>query len=201
MDLVRIGVSISQKPCSSKILADRERNAVAKADIAPATAAGADRDSDTAAARLRRPAIVFRDLKRRRLRFVEQPELARQHFDLAGGEFGIDRLRRAAFDEPAHADHKLRPKPLGLRQQLLVVADDDLRDAFAIADIDEEHAAEIAHAVHPAEERRVGAEIVGAQRAAGVSSFPVAELFCHLVSRCTDDGRGINAMRICGLRA
>ena len=40
------------------------------------------------------------------------------------------------------------------------VADDDLRDARAIADVDEGHAAEIAHAMHPAEQHHVRADVV-----------------------------------------
>ena len=43
-----------------EILADGERDPVTQADIAPAAAAGADRDSDTAAARPRRPECLRR---------------------------------------------------------------------------------------------------------------------------------------------
>ena len=68
---------------------------------------------------------------------------------------------------------------LAFASSVLVVADHDLRHAVAVADVDEEHAAKIANAVHPAEQHRVRAEIVGAQRAAGVCSCPVAELFSH----------------------
>ena len=43
---------------------------------------------------------------------------------------------------------------LATRHQRVVVADDDLRETGAVANVDEGHAAEIADAVHPAEQRR-----------------------------------------------
>ena len=42
-------------------------------------------------------------------------------------------------------------------------------------------AAEVADAVHPAEQHHVGADVVGAQRAAGMSASQIAELFSHSV--------------------
>jgi hypothetical protein len=37
----------------------------------------------------------------------------------------------------------------------VVPLDDDLRDAGAVADVDEQHAAEIAHAMDPTEQSRI----------------------------------------------
>ena len=41
----------------------------------------------------------------------------------------------------------------------LVVAHDDLRDAVAIADVDEDERAEVANAMHPAEQHDVLADV------------------------------------------
>ena len=59
-------------------------------------------------------------------------------------------------------------KPLGALDQRRIVADDDLRHAVPIAQIDEHQRAEIAHAVHPAEQDDVGAGVARGQCAAGV---------------------------------
>ena len=81
-------------------------------------------------------------------------DLARQDLDLAGRELRVDGLGRAALHHARDADDELGAQPLGDGHQRVVFADDDLRDAGAIADVDEDHAAEVADAVHPAEQRR-----------------------------------------------
>ena len=59
--------------------------------------------------------------------------------------------------------------------QRVVVADDDLRDAVAIADVEEEDGAHVAHAVDPSEQDGRLADVGGPQRAAGVGSTKVSE--------------------------
>ena len=85
----------------------------------------------------------------------------------------------AALDDAAHANHELGPKALRLAQEGVVVANDDLRDSRAVADIDEQDAAQIADSVHPAEQEHLLIEVIGAKRAARVRSLPVSERFCH----------------------
>ena len=122
---------------------------------------------------------VFSNLKRRRLRFVQQLQLARQHFHFAGQEFRVHGVRRPPLDEPAHADHVLGAQPLCLREQFVVAAEDDLGHSLPVADIDEKDTAQIADAVNPPEQGGVGVEVGGAELPAGVGSSPVAERFCH----------------------
>ena len=117
---------------------------------------------------------VLGDLKRRRLRFVEHADLAREHFDLAGRQLRVDGLVGPALHDAAHADDVFGPEALGHGHQRVVVTNHELRDARAIADVDEGHPAEIADAVDPAEQHHVRADVVGAERAAGVCASEVA---------------------------
>ena len=114
--------------------------------------------------------VVFRDLKWRRLRFVQHANLAREHFHFAGGELRIDRVFRSPLHRARHPDDELGAQPLRHGHQRVVLADDDLRDARAVADVDEGDAAQIANAVHPSEEHDVGADVARAQRTTCVSS-------------------------------
>ena len=57
----------------------------------------------------------------------------------------------------------------------LVVADDDLRDAVAVAHVDEEDGAHVADAVDPSEQDGRLADGGGPQRAAGVGTTKVSE--------------------------
>ena len=62
----------------------------------------------------------------------------------------------------------LRPQPLGHADERFVVADDDLRDAVAIANVDEHERAEVANAVHPAEQDDVLADVSRRKSTTGV---------------------------------
>ena len=81
--------------------------------------------------------------------------------------------------EPAHAHDELRPEALALRQQLLVISDDDLRESGTVTDVDEHDTAEIANAMNPAEQGHVGANILRTELSAGMRSSEIAKLFCH----------------------
>ena len=121
------------------------------------------------------------DRERRRLRFVQHRELRDDDFDLAGRQLRIDGLRRAAPHLAHDADDELGPQPLGLgHQRLVVLVEDDLRDAGAVADVDEQQPAQIAHAMHPAQQRRRPRRRRRAQLAAGVRACQVAELLSHV---------------------
>ena len=126
---------------------------------------------------------VVGDRKRRRLRLVEQRQLRDDHLDFAGRQLRIHRLGRSAAHRAADADDELGSQALGLgHQRLVVLVEDDLRDAGAVADVDEQQPAEVAHAMHPAEQHDVRADVVGPQRAAGVRACQVAELLSHVAS-------------------
>ncbi len=117
---------------------------------------------------------VLGDLKRRRLRFVEQTNLAGQHFHFAGRQLRIHRLVSATLHVAGDADDKLRAESLGDGHQRVVFADHHLRDAGAVANIEKRDAAEVADAVHPAKQHDVGADVGGTERATGMRSSEVA---------------------------
>src|SRR4029077_19216520 len=93
---------------------------------------------------------VFGDLKRRRLRFVEQPDLARQDLDLTGRQLRVHGVRGPALHHARDADDVFRAQALRDRHERLVLTYHDLRDAGAIADVDEGDAAQIPDTVDPA---------------------------------------------------
>ena len=82
--------------------------------------------------------------------------------DLAGRDVPVDRL--APADAPAHADDELVAQLLGLFHQLRVVgAEDDLGQAGAVADVDENKMAHVAGLVDPAAEDDFAALVGGPQ--------------------------------------
>ena len=128
---------------------------------------------------------VLVDRERRRLRVVQQPDLAGGDLDLAGLDLRIDRFFRAEIDAAGNPDDKLRAQALG--HFIRLVADDGLRDAVAVADVEEHDAAEIADAVDPSHDDDVFAGIGGGQFAAGVGTSESSEgLYAHSMSdvRC-----------------
>ena len=129
--------------------------------------------------RLFRHRLLAVDEERRRLRFVEQADGGGPHLDLAGGQLGVHRVGRAAFHQAFDADDELAAQPLGLLDQCGVVLHDHLRDAVAVAHVEEHDRAEVAHLLHPAEQHRALVDVGGPQRAAGVRTSERSELLSH----------------------
>ena len=90
--------------------------------------------------------------------------------------FGLIASLSRASTRPMIADDELGAQALGLLLERRV-ADHDLRDAVAVAEVEEHDAAEIADAVDPAEQDDVLADVGGRQFAAGVGAGEVAERF------------------------
>ena len=63
----------------------------------------------------------------------------------------------------------------GVDGWVAIGVEDELRDAFAVAQVDEDHAAQIAAAVHPAHQDGALAGVGGAQFAAGVRAAQLAQ--------------------------
>ncbi len=116
-----------------------------------------------------------RDRERRTLGVVQQPHFGRHDLDLTRVQLRVHRVRAAAVDRAEDADDHLGAELLGLVDERVVVADDDLRDAIAIAHVDEEDGAHVADAVDPSEQDGRLADRGGPQRAAGVSTTKVSE--------------------------
>ena len=77
---------------------------------------------------------------------------SRQDLDFAGVELGVDGVGAAQFHGPQHGDDVLGSQSLGDGHHRRVVRHEHLRHAVAIADVEEQQAAQIAHAMDPAEE-------------------------------------------------
>ena len=122
---------------------------------------------------------VVGNRERRRLRLVQQPDLLRQHLDFTGVELRVDGVGAAQLHGPQHGDDELGSQLLGDGHHGRVVRHQHLRNAVAIADVEEQQAAEIANPMDPAEEDDLRADVGRTERAAGVCAGEGAELVCH----------------------
>lgn len=104
---------------------------------------------------------------------AEQLDLADLDLDLAGGQVRVDVLGASRDDLAVDTDGRL----LGDLVQRLVRrgarTGHQLRDAVVIPEIDEEDAAQVAPIVQPAAQPDVGADVRGAELAAGVGPVPM----------------------------
>ena len=94
-------------------------------------------------------------------------------FDLAGGEAGVFGAGEAGGDEAGDGDDVLAAEAVGLVGDLgvFIGAEDDLGDAFAVTEIDENNAAVIAAGIDPAAEGDGGVGVGGAEGGAGVGAI------------------------------
>jgi hypothetical protein len=90
-----------------------------------------------------------------------------------GRQLGVDVLRAARDDLAVDADHGLLGELVQRVVRLGARAGHELRDAVVIAQIDEEDAAQVAPIVQPATQPDVGADVRGAELAAGVGPVPM----------------------------
>ena len=133
---------------------------------------------------------VFGGREGRRLGFVEQQQLVGDDFDLAGGHVGVFEARAAAADVAFDGDDVLGARGVGLvvRGADLLV-DDDLRDAGAVAQVEEDEVAVVAAAVDPAHQNHVLPRVFRAKlatHAASVANCP--ESLKSQSSYCTKFG-------------
>ncbi len=110
------------------------------------------------------------DVEGRRLCLGEDRERAGLELDLAGCQAGVLHARQAARDVALDRDHELRPAAgrdgVGLGR--VGGVHHDLREAVAVAHVEEDELAVVAAAVNPAREAGRATLVGGAQGAAGV---------------------------------
>ncbi len=94
----------------------------------------------------------FVQLKRQRRTFAQHGQRRGVDLDLAGGDLRVGVAFRADLDDAGHRYAEFRTQPVSLRQHLSVlgVAEHHLCDARSVPQIDEDHAAVVAAASHPA---------------------------------------------------
>ncbi len=121
------------------------------------------------------------ELEGQRLRAVEELQLTRQQLHAPGRKIGVHRSGRPLAHPSLDSDHELIAQPLGLAENLRRIGiEDDLQQALAIAQIDEDDPAMITPAVHPAGHLDRLADqllidlsaVVGAHRAGDVTGRP-----------------------------
>ena len=113
----------------------------------------------------------------RGLRLIEDPDLVDHHFNFAGGQVRVDGVGGALFDEAGDADDVFGAQVFGAGMGLgeALAAEDELRRTFAIAQVDEDDAAQIAAAMDPAHQQHALANVFEADGAAIVRAFEVTE--------------------------
>ncbi len=117
------------------------------------------------------------DHERRRLRFVQQTDLGRADLDLPRRDLRVDGFLGAVLDAAADGHDELRSQPLRVREQRVVVARHNLGDTIPVAEVDEDERSQVAHAVHPAEQHDVLADVLRPQGPAGVRAGQCSEWF------------------------
>ena len=101
--------------------------------------------------------------------------------DVAGGQVGVAPLAAIA-DHAAQADAEFRAQLAGqgVRTGIGLRLEHDLRDAGAVAQIDEHAAAVIAPRRHPAEKHDGGADVSASQCAAVMGTLQILEKLRHV---------------------
>ena len=93
-------------------------------------------------------------------------------FDATGGELGVDGLGRAGADLAGDLDHGFGLQALGdFLDAIGAGIEDDLGHPFAVAEVDEGHAAKVALGVDPTHEGHGLAGVGGAEGVAGMGAF------------------------------
>ena len=112
--------------------------------------------------------------KRRCRRCIEDLDRIGQHFDFARREIRIDRALGPRADAACHRDAVFAAQLFCSceRRRTIGIAD-DLHDAFAIAQVNEDDAAVIATPVHPSHEGNGLSQVAAVDAAAIVGAFQI----------------------------
>ncbi len=107
--------------------------------------------------------LLVRNVEGRHFRGAFHDEFVGLDLDLARGQIGIDGLGRAEFHFARYGDDAFQMRLLDETEERTRRMDDDLRQAVMVAQVDEEDAAMVAQAVHPARKADGLAGVGGAQ--------------------------------------
>ena len=134
--------------------------------------------------------LLARHRQRQFSRGRQHGDLVGHDFDRAGRHLRVGRFRAARDDGAVDRHDRFRTQAVQDAQRLAVRLGDDLGQAIMVAQIDEENAAMIALAMHPAGQAHIradigftkGAAIVGAIGVHGVSIFQIR--FTEMTNCC-----------------
>ena len=118
----------------------------------------------------------FGGRERRQARVVEDEQLGGFDLDFAGGHLGVDGVGVAQADLADGGDDVLGPHllALGVAVGRELFVENDLGDAGAVAQVEEDEIAVVAAAVDPAHQDHLFAGVGGAQFAAEMRPFEIA---------------------------
>jgi hypothetical protein len=117
------------------------------------------------------------DRQRQFLRRRKHFHVAGEYLDLAGRQIGVDGFRRARLHHAVDADDPLAAHGLGSLEAGRIGIGDDLGEAVMVAQVDEKQAAMIAHAMDPAGQADILADIRFPEGGAGVAAVAVHGIF------------------------
>ena len=117
-----------------------------------------------------RRVLVLRDQERQLFGLAEHGHLIGHEFDLAGRDLRVHGLRRAGDDFAREAHDRLHAPAFEFLIEILGRVDHDLRLAVVVAQVDEDDAAVVAHAVDPAGKACSDSDVAFSQFAAGMRS-------------------------------
>ena len=117
------------------------------------------------------------DVERRRLRLVEDLDAGRLDLDLAGRELRVLGARQALRDGPDDGHHELGPHEAArlVGGRCIGPVDDHLGDPVPVPEVEEDQAALVAPAVHPAGQSDLAPGVGRAQLAARVRAVGARE--------------------------
>jgi hypothetical protein len=120
---------------------------------------------------------IIRDGEGRRPGVVQQQEGIGDEFDVAGGHVGVGEACAAGADAAGDGDDVLGPRGLGLGvgQRRGFFVEHHLRDAGAVAEVEEDEVAVVAAAVHPAHQGNGFAGVRDAEIAAAMRALQGAK--------------------------
>ena len=157
------------KPLRVEVLPESHRDAVPQPDVVLQLRAAQIQVAILQAC-LFRHVLILGNRERRRFRFVQDAHFLRADLDFPGRQVLVHGLGRPALDLADHGDDEFRADALDALEQRLVAFDDHLRQAVTIADVEEQQRAQVADAMHPAEQHRILSHVTGTKRSARMGS-------------------------------
>ncbi len=176
-------------------LANFENHAMPQLDIAVQPRPAQIEIAVAQARLLARRHFVF-DLKRRRLRIVQNVQPRGHHFHFARRNFRIRLL--PPNHAPFHGHHEFRAQLFGLRVRLgmQLLVEHDLRDSGAVAQINKNQLPQIAPPVHPAHQHDVLLRVRRAQLAAIFCPLQISECVKHEIPLRSDSRYSSNSFSV-----
>ena len=140
--------------------------------------------------------LVAEHRQRQLVRGAEHLDRGRIDLDLARRQLRVHEARVAQLHPAVDADHRLGPQPFQRREGGRVAVGDHLGDAVVVAQVDEQDAAVIADAMHPARQADLVARVLGSQLAASMRAIGV-----HRASFPASAGASLSGRAYTGLKA